>query len=60
MEKNMKELFTLSDGMGYGAAGIFVLISQIATGLTIIIGLFIAIVTLFIQIKRYKNMDIKK
>ena len=52
MEIKMKEIFTLEDVVGYGAAGFFVLVSQIATGLTAIIGLLIAIVVLGIQIKR--------
>ena len=51
----MRDLFTISDIAGYSAAGILTLISQIATGLTVIIGVAIAVVTLLIQLKRLKK-----
>ncbi len=53
----MKDLFTVSDIAGYSAAGTLTLISQVATGLTAIIGVAIAVVTLIIQLKRLKNMN---
>lgn len=57
MEKlNMKDFFTLGDTLGYSSAGIIILVSQIATGLTAIVGFFAAIVVLLIQLKRLKKM----
>jgi len=51
----MKDLFTISDIAGYSAASIITFVSLMATGVTAILGVAIAIVTLKIQLKRLKN-----
>ena len=51
------KFFTFGDIAGYSAGSCLVLISQVATGLTAVIGLGIAVVTLCIQIRRWRRGD---